>query len=112
MEANGDRFPGNNKTLITEEKLLLFLQEVVVGRSRRKRGRKAQEAEEGEDGDGNISKVGIQTYKNYVSAAVAIWKHQRLLKVLSHIAYLNLGKQSSKSKRRYDQDVSPAFEDG
>jgi hypothetical protein len=64
MAENGSRFPGQNKLLMTEQKLLLFLNEALVGRPRRKRGRKRQTngriTEESEFE--STEKVGIQTY--------------------------------------------------
>lgn len=94
-QVNGHRFRGNNKLLITEEKLLLFLKEQVVGRMKRKRGRKRESSISEMEDDRNddhgdesenleptaIDTVGIQTYNNYVSAAVGIWKHQKLMSV-------------------------------
>jgi hypothetical protein len=105
MQDNGHRFAGTNKLLVTEEKLLLFLKEAVVGRDRRHCGKKRalseqdEEEEEEADDDGRIgeadgpvprqqrqNKVGIQTYRNYVNAVVSIWKHQTMMKVCSLVS--------------------------
>jgi hypothetical protein len=66
--SSSNQWPDVSKCMVTEEKLLLFLESQVVGReSKRKRSSAA----------GSNQVVGIQTVKNYVNAIGKLWAYQR-----------------------------------
>jgi hypothetical protein len=67
MRSN-DAFPLMSRETVTEEKLLIFLHTQVVGRKAKVQRKNTPE--------GVSQKVGIQTVRNYVSAAVNLWQQQ------------------------------------
>jgi hypothetical protein len=98
----GHDLPGYNPETVTEDKLLLFLNENVKNRHHKKRGKKpklivAQEEESGEEDEddedeaedekaqnkviGETKKIGIKSLENYVSAIVHLWKNQHAIGV-------------------------------
>src|SRR5690242_8951374 len=70
-----ERYQGDLDALIvTESKLLLFLQSRVVGRQTKKRRH---------DGEG-VQSIGIKSVLNVVSAVVDLWKRQTYLNVRTY----------------------------
>jgi hypothetical protein len=67
MRSN-EAFPLISRETVIEEKLLIFLNTQIEGRKAKVQQRNAAE--------GVSQKVGIQTVRNYVSAAVNLWQQQ------------------------------------
>ena len=74
-----ERYHGDmNSLVVSETKLLLFLQKKVVGRQSRKRKR-------GVDAEN----IGVKSVLNAVSAIVDLWKRQTYLNVSIYFTYLS-----------------------
>jgi hypothetical protein len=73
-----ERYHGDmNSLVVSETKLLLFLQEKVVGRQSRKRKRGV-----------DSQTIGVKSVLNAVSAIVDLWKQQTYFNVSMSLTYL------------------------